>query len=309
MKERLKAKDLLERIISLSRRVGMLYLIVFLCTASLIDQKHFKADRLDYLKPPLIQLIKISRDQRAADPRMLEPFIEFYEKVNEYAWRGADTLAVLGFCYYYHGDENKAISFYEKSVALNSDGLWPHHNLGVIYFKKGFYSKAAGALEETLSIPPDIAAKSLYASLIYWQLIREGQVSDESVAVGFKEGYEDCYKLLMVSYQKLQDYQKMLNLAFYATKSVPDNKDFFYYSAGFAAYQLKEYKQAVYFLSESIKINSRQADALHYLGLSYGELGEKQVSEDILARALRLRNLHSLQSSVQTAEGINVRLF
>ncbi|HOW35037.1 MAG TPA: tetratricopeptide repeat protein [Candidatus Omnitrophota bacterium] len=309
MRQRLEVKDLTGRIISLSRRVGVLYLIAFLCTASIISKRNFRADRLDYLKPPLVKLVKISQGQESARPEILEPYIEFYEKVNEYAGSGADILAVLGFCCYYYGDEEKAISFYEKAVVLDPGCLWPQYNLGVIYFKKGFYSKAADSLEQALSIPPDVTAKSLYASFIYWQLMKEAKVLDGSIAVGIKEGYEGCYRLLMLSYQKLQDYQKMLNLALYATKSVPDSKDFFYYYAGFAAYQLKEYRQAVYFLLESLRINPRQADVLQYLGLSYGELGEKRDSEDALARALGLRRSNPQESPAQTEKNINVRLF
>ncbi|HBR15292.1 MAG TPA: hypothetical protein DD723_07100 [Candidatus Omnitrophica bacterium] len=210
-------------------------------------------------------------------------YLEYYRKVVEFMPWLAEAHALLGFWQYRQGQGEEAISSYQKAIYLGPNIFWFQYNLGGIYFRGGQYEKAIELLRGAVATHPTETLKLTVSSKIYQQML--SVTKGDALEEGLKDGYHDARILLILSHYYTKRFSPMLFYAIEGMKLEADEGDDFYFYAGLACYELKEFAKAAFFLQEGVKRNQNDADATHYWGLSLQALGHEGVSEKILQRA------------------------
>jgi len=268
-------------------RVATIYIAIFLIFFFLIDFKEplkmaqFRV--LNRVQPEsYMYLINLMNKQASFDADKMREHLLYFRKIAEYLPDRAAAPAMLGFCYYHAGDNVRALANYQKSIKLNPVFFWSQYNLGLLYFKEGRYEEAASSFLDAVQTKPDVSLVIYYTSKIYSDMINGLQIPRSGVAQRLRGGYANAYRLLVLSYFSRGEYQKMLQQAVSAIQY--DRFGFFYYYAGFGAYQNKDYEQAVLFLKECLNRDPAHKQAFYYMAMALKEMGQPQMSAGILRR-------------------------
>ena len=198
-------------------------------------------------------LAEIRNKGTVADPDKLRQYIVYYEKMVEVMPTVPAGYGLLGYCYYHAGDYQKAELNYLKAIKLNPDFFWYYYNLGIIYYRTGDYNKAVNAFHFALKSNPKNALVYVSKSNMIYLPVISGQIKTmdklQEVTVG---AYKELYVLLTDTYFKLNQFSQVISLSSEALNNDHPFKDFYCYKIGRAAYELKNYKQAVIFFYKAI---------------------------------------------------------
>jgi len=149
----------------------------------------------------------------------------------------AVALLKIGIVYYYHGDYNKAIDYYNQSLAISEKlgelkGIYySANNIGLIYTNQGDYEKALEYLNRALksaeSLKDSVGVSNCYANIggIYSQM----SIYDKAIEyylkalkvferVGNEMGKCSCYNNIALIYSNLSDFDKAIGYYFRALK-------------------------------------------------------------------------------------------
>jgi len=297
----------------IGRRVGTWYLLTFLVSLLFIDyvqlRDHVRAKTLSRLMPESFDyLIDFAQNKRELDQEKLQQYEYYYEKVVDFIpiYRG-DAYEILGFCHYHLGEYRESLMDYIKASRINPHFFWPHYNLGVIYFKRGYYSKASSAFETALATKLEDNFDVINTSKLFNPILMSSHPFTSATMLRLKTAYRDSHVLLILSYYYLNDFPKMFQQASSAIAASLDEDGRFYYYAGLAAYHMKRYKEAVYFFQTYTGMNTDFANAFYYLGISLKALGNEELSAKALGRAKLLRLTD--RSEILMAGDVNLQMF
>ena len=96
----------------------------------------------------------------------------------------------------------------------------------------------------------------------------------------------------MLSYFRMKEYHRMLKWAQAGIDHSRDGQSFFYFHAGVAAYQLKNYSAALGFLNKCIQKDPSYADAYDYLNLALKAMKKDDQAVSVFLVYESLRALH-----------------
>lgn len=266
----------------LGRRMFVFYLIAILLIMSTFDypatMNQVRLSVLNRLMPDFIHVAKFIEHHDRLDKSSLKDSVVCFREVVRYFPSFFEAWGILGFSYYYLGKTKQAIYAYERALEANPNNLWFYHDLGMIYFKNGEHEKAADYFKKALMVNADITLASILSSRVYIPIFQLMDGSDTIVADNIKKGYQHCYQMMVLLEYRSNRFEEALRGAQYAIKTNTEPKDFFYYFAGLAAYQLKDYKMSLYFLQESIKINPKNPESFHQLAILWRTLGKEELA-------------------------------
>ncbi|GEM_PF-1055406 len=235
--------------------------------------------------------------------------IYYYKKVIEYLPPfQADAYGMIGFCQYQLGERQQAVSAFEKAIELNPLFFWFYHNLGVIHFINEDYQKAADALQKAVALPAQITLKIISSSKIYLDILREMTAEQYNPTQQWKVSQRDCYEVLAACYFSLNDFHKMAAVALRAAELNQGKNPRFYYYAGIASYELREYSKAIFLLEESLRADPGNLDAYYYLEESLRALGKEiEIMPSLLQKA---RLFHQQEGFVNLLKKrVRIRMF
>ncbi len=275
-------------IVSFAKRGITLYLLAFLLFHVIVNNDLLKLKALNHFLPSDSRWEKLEKSPDKLTSEGLNEFLDYYEHVIQYMPKWAGAYGMLGFCHYYLGDQEKAISFYKKAIDVEPRFFWSYFNIGVMHFKNGNYEKSVGAFENAMERNSPNALVFTQLSHIYQDVIRRTGNSDDTVKKKLNVSYHDCFALLVSNYYHLKNFPAMLRAATYMIDADSGNTDVAYYYAGLAAYEMKAYERAALLLKECVRRDSANTYALHYLGLCLKELGKEQLAAGILRKVKSL---------------------
>lgn len=286
--------SLLKFSLQLSQRVIILYVLFFVLSGLLVSDVKIKRNTLNTALPQSFDyFIKFTNGEESFDNKNFEPYFLYYKKLVEVFPQRADSHGMVGYCYYYKGQESRAIKAFHRAIEINPYFLPFHYNLGIIYFRHGQYREAMEAFQKSLE--PDIAFNLKFIAYAYkiYQPFLKGMTPSE-VEAKVKDNITNSYKMLVMSAYQLKDYELMFQSAFAALKDNIDADVFFYYYAGLGAYELKHYDKAALFLKRFLALNSNHTDALYYLAMSMKDLGREDMSSETLNKLETLHNASAM---------------
>ena len=219
----------------------------------------------------------------------LKEYERYYRAVTHYMPQYGEAHGMYGFCAYYLGKERSAIASYKRAIALTPDFFYFNNNLGIIYFQKGDYERAVEMFKKAIRTSPEKTLKTVLASKIYRQIMVGNPHLIQRMAANWIANRQETYQMLILSLYQLHDFSEMFLRAQEAIQSGGQRNGFFYYYAGLAAYELKDYSKAAAFLAGCLKREYEHPDTLHYLGLSLKNLGQEDMADNFFKRAAELR--------------------
>lgn len=263
--------------------VIFLLITIFLDCSGIVERGHLKA--LNRMLPDLHHLAEIE-EGKTIDAGKLGDARLYYQKVIEYRPQSKAAYGMLGFCYYYSGQPNKAIEAYKKAVKLNPDFFAFHYNLGVLYHQKGDFGKAVDALERAVATEFDKNIIFVTTSRFYFLFLAKGK--DEisyQLRMRFRDNYSDAYKLLILNYFRLKDFSKIMGYSKEAFALGTPDAEFFLYQQGLLVLKSGGYAQALRIFQKIVEINPRNAGAFYSLGVCLKALGQENKGEQALQQA------------------------
>ncbi len=292
------------------KRCGLLYLVFALCGHVLINNDVVKGKTLNSIRPSSFNyLFDVTEHPEKIDRKQLWEYVYYYKKLVDFLPNLADAYGMLGFCYYHLGKTNKAIDNYKKAVLLAPQFFWFRYNLGVIYYRKQDYVKAAKCFKAAIALDLEESIVFISMSKMYKPMLWSGAVNTrEKLMSRMREGYLNVCFLLVLSSNALKQYDDVYRYAKKAIKEDLGAQASFYYYAGVGAFYVGGFDRAVKLLRKSIKLSPNYADAYYYLGLSLKKSGYDSLSKRLLTKAFGLRK-EKITLDMITSEDIHLGIF
>lgn len=226
--------------------------------------------------------------QVAVEQKRLEGYVRYYEKVVKYVPNLADAHGMLAFSYFYLDQGAKAQRELEKAGVLNPHFFYFQYNLGVIHFLNEDYAKAAKYFATAREKKAELAVLAIKNGIEYQRALRGITNMSEIIMVKLKSAYTECYRLLIISHLKQQHYREALTYSREAIELGLGQPEVFYYYAGLATHQLKQYEVSLALLQQAIKIDPGYAEVYHCLGLNLKALGKDDMAAAAAAMSIKL---------------------
>jgi tetratricopeptide (TPR) repeat protein len=96
--------------------------------------------------------------------------IRLFTKTAEQSPRSATILMNLGYIYYLHGDVDRSIEFYRRSLEIDANRALTHNNLGNSLSSKGRYPEAISHLRRAIELKQNYFGAWLNLGLVYANL-------------------------------------------------------------------------------------------------------------------------------------------
>lgn len=280
----------------------------FIDFSSLLDKQ--RAESLNELMPTYGALIDFNDNKiEKWDQNELDTYLKYYSKVDEFAPDISEIQFLLGYFNYYNGDKKNALKFFDKAISLNDKIFWYHFNRAIILYDQEKYDKSIASLNKALGTLPEHALLLITTSKIFRGIMigSGSQNFEKALKFNLQQGYAKTYALLIFNYLKEKKYDDILKVASYAASSSNQYLDFFYYYAGFAAYNRGMIKEAIFFFNKSISVNQNNPDSYYFLGLCFKMIKQDTLAEEMIKKAYYLNE--NKQNTVLKVEDIKLKIF
>ena len=303
----------LQRIIfSISRLTVVVYLVLAFVWFYVLDHKealsYARGSTLSRIMPPFDYFVDYANGEVKFDKEKWEPYKFYFEKASRMMPLRADVYGLLGYTYYQLGKKPQAKEALIKGVKLLPHYFWYRYNLGVLYYGEGKYAEAAESFNNGLGSVLEETVNYIYQAKMYFPVLLELPDHQKRVIVGTQNAFNNLYLFMIQCYLKLNDYEHLLGVAVFAINQNVKNADIFYYYAGYAKFQMKDYVQALVFLDESVKRNPNFAEGYYYLSLAMKESGNAPLARVFLQKSVDMFQKHG-SALVNIEEHMTPRLF
>ncbi len=260
---------------SIFGRAIFLYILVAAITLHFANLtrawNHIVPTILSRYMPSYDYMFDFEKDRHHVDIAKLKEFERYYKKVTELMPKMADAEGMLGFCYFYGGEQQKAARAYERAIKIHPQCFSFHYNLGYIELKQRHYPQAFNHFKNSIQVEPIDNIKFIIGSRIYLPLLPArqqpnvlAQIMGEHVGQGYRQAYLD----LLWTCEQMKDYKNMLFFSQKAIATDIDNQGPFYYYAGLAAYELKDYPKSIVYFQEALTRKFNYSQTFYTLGLA-----------------------------------------
>jgi len=274
---------------ALWNRSGWLYLIIGVMLYALIDHNEVYLNRMNVLKDVEYNL-KESLDRNKAPQRDdLRWGLRYYQKLQRYARNNSIYYGNLGFCHYYLGEYDNAVRSYKKAIALEPRFYMYHYDLGFVYFRQGQVDKAQNAFLTALNYIDD-SVNYFVEMAEALQMTHGEELNFVAMSLIKRAGQDerDIIIRLINIYSRTQEYEKVIAMAEHGLEARSKSWEF-YEKAGWAAYMLKRYQQAIHYLTRAIDLEPRAMEAVYYRGLSLLAIGQEAEGTADLLRLKQMK--------------------
>ncbi len=234
---------------------------------------------------------KVALNQVRYKEHLLDAYKRYYQRVVEYMPGVPEAWGLLGYVYHFDPDHlADAIDSYQKAIYLNPHFFWFYHNIGLLYYGQGNYEKAAGAFESALQQDFGVSSKFIASSrYVYKQVLSEYfKFSKTTLQDQFQKGYNNSIIMLLLSYDELAQYEKVIPLALKILKMEDPDREIAYFYLAKATFNLQQYARSIVFCQACLKSNPQNTDALQYLALSLKAVGNDKAALQTLKQMVIL---------------------
>ena len=196
----------------------------------------------------------------------------------------------LGYYYYKWGKENdKAIFYFNKCLAIDPKNEGALTNRGVLYFNVNKFKEALEDFTNSLKQRQDkgdpwIGRANTYSTL---QMFKEA-IPDYNRYLKIKPEDTSAYLWRGIAYFRTMKYDSSIADIDYFLKRKPNN-DEAYYFRGFDYYNQGNYAQALNDFESAIRMNPKRTDLFNYLGLVKHQLKQYNEALEYFNKAIQIK--------------------
>jgi protein O-mannosyl-transferase len=189
----------------------------------------------------------------------------------------------LGVYYRDHNQYDKAISSYEKSIAINPGGYVTYNNLGELYFDRGEVDKALEDMNIAIKLKPDyIKALNNRGAALGSKNEFDLALKDLDKAIALDPGNLSAYSNRILVYFSNGKYEKALQDVNFYLQNQPDHADMLN-MRGLCHSQLNKNQEALADFTKSIQLNPRAGAYYKNRSSLFYKMGDnKNALSDIL---------------------------
>ena len=126
------------------------------------------------------------------DLSTIAPHMDYYLKVAEFFPTMAEAHGILGICYFYTGEKEKAVEALKRAIDLNPTFFWFQYNLGIVFMSQNELLAASKMFENALKLPPQPTLQTISTSKLFTDLrlaLEGGYPIDTSLMDAYKKAY------------------------------------------------------------------------------------------------------------------------
>ena len=170
--------------------------------------------------PDFRYLVDALETQQPIPSEKWKEYIFYYNKTTKYFPLMSEAYGMLGFCYQQMGENQLAITAYQKAIALNPQFFWSYHNLGILLFKQGYFKEAARVWEKAAALNPAATLQFMESSKMFRDLWISVRTQYQfNLRQRLREGYRQAFQALTLSYLALKEYPQLSNVLKQARQS------------------------------------------------------------------------------------------
>jgi tetratricopeptide (TPR) repeat protein len=196
----------------------------------------YKISAIERIVPESFNILFVWEAQGSVGrPDQVIPYINFYEQIVKYFPEQTDAWNMLGLCYYWAGQDVRAIQSLQKAISIDPHFFWSNYNVGMLSYQNGQLAEAIPYFENAIKTNPDQNLRFVQDSrVVYRSLLNEIPELGNELRGRMIRGYQQAYEMLILISYRLQDFPAMLNYAESALISKIGKENQFHYLAGLA---------------------------------------------------------------------------
>ncbi len=293
-------RDLQDKFILYFGRSILLYIAVAVVVFWGVRQDRLAFTTMDYLSsvPAFIQeyanqgiASSLSAPSELQTSRLYQS-IRYYKNVLKVFPDSAVFHSIIGYCYYYLGNHQKAIDYYQRAIRLDRNLFGLYYNLGLIYFQDRDFPAAIENFQKAIKTTPvnTVLFRGIVMDPFYNQANYDHSENAGSRNASLKEGYDQCYKLMILSFDELKDYQSLKEVAAYSLTRINSEQEFYSFYAGKASFYLGDYRNSYALLNAAVVKDPGYVDAYELMAQSIEKSDLNKNSKESQERIKLLRS-------------------
>jgi tetratricopeptide (TPR) repeat protein len=147
------------------------------------------------------------------NPHEARRFLMYYAIIDRQYPSTPGVNELQGYCAYYSGDIPRATAYFERALRAEGASFAAKYDLGVIYYQKAEYDKAAGYFQDALSLPEEKVLEYVMSSRVISQLRAVNRWQPADVMVKIRREYADARRFIRLCLEKQGKSRELLYLA------------------------------------------------------------------------------------------------
>lgn len=304
-------KSIFNTLIWVFSRVGIIYLIFILFLFTCVDLKkldlRIKIRHVNAAMPNFSSLIAFAKHKKNTTVDW-KKYKNYFEMILQNNFDDVMTKNMLGYTYYFMGNEEKAQRMFEDSFFTGYQNcFWASYNLGVLNYKKGLYQQASNYLKKTININLVGSVEVMKSSIVYHQIFASPEFTyniDEEIL----DALSSAYILMAATMINLGQFEQAVKVCSLAMQnSQIRRKEAFFYYAGVAFFKLGVFDKAILFFQKHLEIEKNNPLVYSYMSQIYESVGRKEDSVKLFKIFQVLNN--SNQKMAPYDQEIELRFF
>lgn len=223
------------------------------------------------------------------DPETFKALSQYYKKLLHRFPNEALIWGNIGACYFYMGDNLKALQSYQQAIALSPTFYTYYWDLGMIYYHLGDFNNAAAYLQRSLQF---LNHYDRLCDKTTQNLLRIRRPDALPTVLTLKQrAHRDKLEALMrladVAFLQ-KDINRMNALVQEGLSSAPDFASF-HYNAGLIHFFKKDGARAIDEFSRAIILDPLYVEAYYYRSQCFKKIGQNQLSQKDSQKAFELK--------------------
>lgn len=215
---------------------------------------------------------------------------KYYRRAQDEAPDASEVYNLIADGYFAVERFDQAINAWQQAYHLNPDNYLYMFNIGVAYYKSGWYQLALGAFSRVLEKKPDYAKALGWSGICYSQMKscpKAISYLQKAIAIAQKNIDPkdiDWFKFLAACFNQIGQPDQAIHTMEEMVRLFPDDYTGYYYLA--RQFTGKDQARAIENLRKTIALNAGLAPAYEMLGISLSRDGKPDEAIDIFKQGI-----------------------
>lgn len=199
-----------------------------------------------------------------------------------------DSFNLLGIAYYNSGEQDKAIDFYLKAIALSPQEAVLYNNLGLSYQSQNKFAEAEQAYQNSIRLDPQNYTYHNLLGVLYYNHGKHSEaIASYKMAIQYGKGEQVLFDNLALACMAAGRYSEARDVFKNEIKKA-EKKDGVYNLIGLMHFNEQQLPDAIANYQKAIAINKDEPVYYTNLALAYRDSGKLAEAESAMKQAVQL---------------------